>query len=250
VEIESSLKERVREQLFWKYPHEEASKHRSKQSVSEIKRMREQQDPYADNSLLQTEKRYFLDRPAFLQKKTLSPSEIGTAMHAVMQNLDLSVDVIDREYIQGQVLQMVQKELITSEQAGVINFEGVEAFFSTSIGQRMLHAENVYREVPFSFALQAGEITDKEELNNETVIVQGVIDCLVEDEEGLVLIDYKTDSIRDRFVNGYEEAEPVLRNRYIEQVGLYGKAVEQIWKKKLSAQFLYFFDGNHLIKMN
>ena len=39
---------------------------------------------------------------------------------------------------------------------------------------------------------------------------QGVIDCLFEDEEGLVLVDYKTDAITGRFQNGFEGAKPYL----------------------------------------
>ncbi len=30
----------------------------------------------------------------------------------------------------------------------------------------------------------------------ETVLIQGVIDCLFEDELGLVLVDYKTDAVK------------------------------------------------------
>ncbi|NLP50005.1 helicase-exonuclease AddAB subunit AddA [Bacillus sp. RO1] len=250
VDIESPFKAKVVEQLNWTYPYKEASIHRSKQSVSEIKRMREQQDPYADNTLVQTERRYFLDRPAFLQKKKLTPSEIGTAMHAVMQNIDLAAEAIDRDYVQAQVLEMVQKELITAEQANVIDFDGVVSFFVTPIGKRMLEALQVHREVPFSFALQENGFFEQKELKEETILVQGVIDCLLEDEEGLVLIDYKTDTITGRFGNGFEEAEPVLRNRYKDQVALYGKAVEEIWKKELKEKYLYFFDGNRLVKMD
>ncbi|WP_223700754.1 helicase-exonuclease AddAB subunit AddA [Sutcliffiella deserti] len=250
VEIESTLKEEVRKQLYWQYPYKEASKHRSKQSVSEIKRMREQQDPYADQSMIQTERKYFLDRPAFLQKKGLSPSEIGTAMHTVMQNINLAQKSLDREEIQAQILQMVTNELLTSEQAEVIHIDAIERFFLSEIGQRMLHADKLYREIPFSFALQGSEIGNNTELADETVLIQGVIDCLVEDAEGLVLIDYKTDTITTRFPNGFAEAEPVLINRYQEQISLYGKAVEQIWKKELTEKYLYFFDGSHLLKID
>lgn len=250
VEIESPYNTRVREQLNWEYRFKEASVHRSKQSVSEIKRMREQQDPYADNTLVKVESRFFLDRPAFLQRKKLSPSEIGTAMHAVMQNLDLSAETINREYIQAQVLKMVQNELITPEQAEVIDFEAIGAFFSNPVGKRMLKAEHIHREVPFSYALQGDELGEKTDLEQETILVQGVIDCLLEDEEGLVLIDYKTDTITGRFPEGFSEAETILKNRYKEQISLYGKAVEGIWKKTLKEKYLYFFDGNHFVKMD
>ena len=62
------------------------------------------------------------------------------------------------------------------------------------------------------------------------VLVQGIIDCLFEDEKGLVLVDYKTDGITDRFKGGFEEARPILEKRYKVQIDLYTKAIEQIYK--------------------
>ena len=55
-------------------------------------------------------------------------------------------------------------------------------------------------------------------------LVQGIIDCLFEDEEGLVLVDYKTDGITDRFKGGFEEAKPILENRYQVQMDIIYKS--------------------------
>ncbi|CAG9622982.1 helicase-exonuclease AddAB subunit AddA [Sutcliffiella rhizosphaerae] len=250
VDMESSFKEKVKEQLYWQYPHHLASTQRSKQSVSELKRMREHQDPYADNQLLQKGKKLFLDRPAFLQKQKLSPSEIGTAMHTVMQNIDLSNEEMTREFIQSQIQTMLQNEKITKEQAEVIDFDALLSFFLSDIGKRLLKAKNVHREVPFSLGIDGEELMDEENLHKETVLVQGVVDCLFEDEEGFVLIDYKTDTVTSRYPEEIQEVEQRLRNRYYEQLALYGRAVEQIWKKKLTAKYLFFFDGNHVIEID
>lgn len=144
---------------------------------------------------------------------------------------------------------MVQKELLSKEQAEVIDFEAILSFFHTKIGRKMLHAKQIHREIPFSYALQGDDMMEKPGVSEETVLIQGVIDCLIEDEEGIILIDYKTDKINERY-SSITEAEPILKRRYQEQVALYGKAVEHIWKKQLSAKYLYFFDGNHLIQMD
>ena len=82
----------------------------------------------------------------------------------------------------------------------------------------------------------------------EEVLVQGVIDCLFEDEQGLVLVDYKTDAITGRFQNGFEGAKPILADRYRTQLQLYTRAVEGILNKTVTHRYLFFFDGAHLIR--
>ncbi len=73
------------------------------------------------------------------------------------------------------------------------------------------------------------------------VLIQGVIDCLFEDEAGLILLDYKTDQVRNGDIS-------LLGERYRVQLELYGTAVEHIWKKPVIEKYLFFFDGAHLIQ--
>ena len=66
----------------------------------------------------------------------------------------------------------------------------------------------------------------------EKVILQGIIDAFIMEEEGIILVDYKTDRVKD----GEE-----LRNRYQKQIDLYSKALEQILGKKVKRRVLYSF---------
>ena len=63
----------------------------------------------------------------------------------------------------------------------------------------MQKATVIRREVPFTLAVPASEAYSHWRGEEETVLVQGVIDCIFEDEDGLVLLDYKTDGITGRF---------------------------------------------------
>ena len=250
VPIESKWKDIVQKQLHWQYQFNAATSVRSKQSVSELKRLKEPQDPYADMELVSsTTKKFFLDRPKFVQKQKLAPAEIGTAVHAVMQHIDTKFDTVTTAMVSEQINQMVAHELITEEQAEVVNAESIVTFFETPIGKRLRNAKNVQREVPFSFALEADELYGKSELLGETVLLQGVIDCIFEDEQGVVLLDYKTDTITGRIKNEEEEIQSILRNRYEKQIAYYSKAVEQILQKEVNEKYLFFFDGNRLIDM-
>ena len=248
VSIESEQKQQINDQLKWSYPYKAATRNRSKQSVSELKRQREVQDEYSDQQLIrkQSSQAFLYNRPSFMQSKSVSPAERGTAMHTVMQHMKQSEPVTKMD-VTTKIQELVERELLSNEQAEVINVEQIVEFFSSRIGERLLYAKQVYREVPFSYALQAEQLYD--DMENEPVLVQGIIDCLFEDEEGIVLLDYKTDTIEGRFSKGMNEAEQVLRERYRVQIELYTKAIEAIIQRPLNEKYLFFFDGGYLIDM-
>ncbi|MFT4414877.1 helicase-exonuclease AddAB subunit AddA [Fredinandcohnia humi] len=247
--VSSDFSEQINQQLTWKYPYKSAAYKRSKQSVSEIKRQRDSIDEHSDTAFLPKVRASSSDRPRFMQQKSLTAAERGTAMHMVMQHVNLN-ESINSNTIRELVVKMVHNELLTQEQAEVIDIDSVLGFFTSSIAQRMVNGKNVRREVPFSVAIPASEAyADWSDDQQENVLIQGVIDCIFEDENGIVLIDYKTDSITGRFPGGFEEAKPVLEERYRVQLELYSKAIEYIWKKPLTERYLYFFDGGHLLEI-
>ena len=173
---------------------------------------------------------------------------MGTTLHMMMQQLDFS-KVFSIHEIKDQGLKLVHKEILTEEQENSIDYEAVAAFFESNIGNRLLHADHVYRECPFTLSLPANEAyPDWNGDEEERVLVQGVIDCLFEDEEGLVLLDYKTDTLKGRF-NTDEEAAAYLKGQYEKQLSLYRLAIEKIWKKKVSLGGLYAFDKALFVKL-
>jgi ATP-dependent helicase/nuclease subunit A len=248
VPVESIYKEEITSRLTWEYAHPNATHNRSKQSVSELKRAREMSDEQSGTDLVRKFKKSILKRPKFMQEKSMSPTERGTAMHMVMQHVDLTKEVsVGR--IKEQVESMVINELLTPEQAKIIDAKLITQFFTTELGKRYFQAEKLYREVPFTLSLPAQEVYPAWKDEDESIFVQGVIDCIFEDEKGLVLIDYKTDGITDRFKGGIEQAKPILEERYRMQIDLYTKAIERIWKRKVAERYLFFFDGAHMIKL-
>ncbi|KAA9027509.1 helicase-exonuclease AddAB subunit AddA [Niallia endozanthoxylica] len=248
IQVESPYKNEIEERLSWQYPYRSASTHRSKQSVSEIKRQKDSSDETSGTELLRKFKKPLMNRPRFMQEKALSPAEIGTAMHMVMQHIDFSKSV-NSEAIMELGDDMVRKELLTEEQKSVIDPDLISTFFESSLGKRMTSAPTIKREVPFSLALPAEEAYEDWNGKNEPVLVQGIIDCLFEDQDGLVLVDYKTDGITDRYKGGFEEARPILEKRYRIQIDLYTKAVEHIYKRPIKERYLFFFDGAHILKL-
>ncbi|MGN1401461.1 MAG: helicase-exonuclease AddAB subunit AddA [Bacillus sp. (in: firmicutes)] len=251
IDITTDFDEEIRAQLNWKYRYPEAVSHMAKQTVTEMKRQVEVNE--RDNSLQLYEQKggaKLYDRPAFMQEKKMTPAEKGTVMHMVMQQIDLK-EPVTVESLEQLKLQLISKEFLRPDQMAAIHNEEILQFFRTDVAKRLRKARMIQREVPFNMAIPAREAyKDWQSDAEESVLVQGVIDCLFEDEEGYVLLDYKTDRITGRFQGGYEEAKAVLADRYRIQINTYARAIERIMNIRLHKKYLYFFDdGGHLMEM-
>ncbi|WP_312475569.1 helicase-exonuclease AddAB subunit AddA [Neobacillus sp.] len=248
VSIASTFADEIKSRLTWEYSFSSAAAHRSKQSVSEIKRQKEMADEQSGTDLVRSFKKSIVKRPKFMQEKQLTPAERGTAMHMVMQHVDLT-KTVSEDTINTQLIWMVNNELLTPEQAEVIDCKLIAQFFNSNLGQRYFHAKAIHREIPFTLSLPATDVYPAWTEAEESVFVQGIIDCILEDENGLVLIDYKSDGITGRYKGGFDQAKPILEERYRLQINLYTRAIEQIWKRNVVERYLFFFDGAQILKL-
>ncbi|MBM7643940.1 ATP-dependent helicase/nuclease subunit A [Scopulibacillus daqui] len=238
----------INERLTWQYPYHKAASFMAKQTVTEIKRQQDYFNEGFDQAMLSHFRQPIGDRPRFLQKELLSATEKGTAMHMMMQHVDISRE-ISLASLKEQGAACLANELMTPEQEKSLDYQAILRFFESQIGQRVINAARVVRECPFSLVLDTNDIySDWQDEENEQILVQGVIDCLIEDEEGLTLIDYKTDQVADRYPT-IEEAEQQLKHRYKKQMALYKTAIEQIWKRKVQTVGLWSFDIGRFIEI-
>jgi len=145
--------------------------------------------------------------------------------------------------------EMQRKELLTEEERRSVDTDVILGFFQTDLGRRLIGAEWVKRELPFSLAVDPREIYPDYPAGEDPVFVQGIIDCLFKDEKGLVLLDYKTDEVTGRFPD-FQAAKPVLLARYRTQIAWYKRAIEEITREKMDECYLFFFDGGHLVKVD
>ncbi|MEI7028191.1 helicase-exonuclease AddAB subunit AddA [Paenibacillus sp. y28] len=194
-------------------------------------------------------------RPKFMEARQMTAAERGTAAHLVMQHLPLpaaasGIARMTPEVIRQVLDTMTDKRLITLEQREAIQPERISRFFDHEIGQRLLHASQVLREIPFSYGLPAAEVypaiySGGAQLpadGGDTLLIQGVIDCLFEENGRWVLLDYKTDAVR-----GASPEE--LRDRYRVQIDLYKRSISSIWKAPIEEAYLYFLDGGIVVEM-
>lgn len=243
----SELYDEVDRRLNFQYRHQGAAYKRAKQTVTELKRLRQAPDDYSSSDLMTKQPKMRFKRPRFMQKdsKKLTATEIGSAMHTVMQHMPFNREwtkVSLVEFVDGLVL----KEILREEEAEVIDYDAILEFLDEPIGQKLQTSETIKRELPFTMELPTSEVyPDWNDPNEESVIIQGVIDCLFETEDGWYLLDYKTDTI---FGDLTERKVNELEDRYAVQVELYKRAVESIWNINLEHVYLYFFDQNLLLE--
>ncbi|PID14368.1 helicase-exonuclease AddAB subunit AddA [Sporosarcina sp. P34] len=239
------LVEEVRSRFDAQYPFEFAVELSSKQSVSELKRIalleleRGDADPFEEMEQGATKRISNLHaRPSFLQKRSLTKAEIGTAMHTVMQHLDLK-EKLDQVSARNFVKQLETRELLTKEEAAAIDIQAIVAFFETSLGERMKQADEVLREMPFTYALPAVE--------GEFQLLQGIADCLFHENGEWVLVDYKTDDVSKFRSDSAIEKE--MQVRYGTQLNLYKNVLESILSIEIKEMVLYLFSGAKMIRL-
>lgn len=239
----------IERRLNYKYKYELSGKLPSNVSVSDLKRSlynNEDDDIITVNIFSDKE---FL-KPKFLQEKRgLSASERGTIAHFIMQKLDLN-KVNTKEEIDTQIYSMKDKNLLTEEEIKAIQRISFISFFKSNLGKRMLKVFNegklVKRELPFYTEISSLNIDNtlsKDVYGNEKVRLQGIIDCIFEEDDKIVLLDYKTD-----YVEYGKESE--ILDKYRIQIKYYKDAVEKITGKEVKESYLYLFGLNKEIKID
>ena len=150
--------------------------------------------------------------------------------------------VLDEE-LSSQLAAMVAKEQLTAAEAEAVRIPAISRFFRSAVGMRMLQTGTVHRETAFTIEMKLTDIY--KELpdalyGNETMLLQGVIDCWFETKDGLVLLDYKTDYVP-------AGGSDLIRKRYKVQLDYYTRALEKITGKKVSETYLYLFHTGELL---
>ena len=212
----------------------------AKLSVTEIKRRLDAEDTEPVSRITGARK-FIHRRPNFIQKAEMSAAEFGTAMHSVMQHLDLAGD-LSTEGILAQIDSFVARQILTTEQAAAVKRRAgsISNFFTTEIGYRIISAREIYRELPFNQNIDAGEIFSG--AAGEKIFVQGIIDVLFKDAAGnWILLDYKTDR---------DNSDEYFRHEYRRQIDYYTRAVETLAGFKISGKYLYLLNAGRLIDMN
>ncbi len=201
-------------------------KYKNKYSVSEIKHRR-MEEAFVEESV---------ERPAFLKEdvEKIVPSFIsgkekeganagalrGTAMHRFWECYDFAKE---------------ERGVIPEEMSSLLSEEKIQAFAETPLYQRMVvaaRAGELYREKPFVMSVDPRSLFETAEPGEEPILIQGIIDAFFVEEEGIVVLDYKTDRVQ----NSNE-----LIKRYDSQLQLYADTLKRTLSLPIKEILIYSF---------
>ena len=219
----------------YRYPHEESTHLYPKYAVSLLKKqaieaVKEQGDKEGETGgesegLSEAEKsgknRQVYERNTEKREKGLG-AKIGDSFHHALALFD---------YTKG--LEQLPA-ILEEEELALIHKEQLETFLSSTLGECFKKAyleKRLFREKHFMRALPYHSLFP-ERAEEDEVLLQGIIDAFIVEDDGIILVDYKTDRVKRK-----EE----LRERYQKQIMLYSDALEAILGKKVKRRVLYSF---------
>ncbi|MBQ9859428.1 MAG: helicase-exonuclease AddAB subunit AddA [Clostridia bacterium] len=218
VEADEGLAAALRQRFGYVYPYEALQSVPAKLAASQLSHESMSRDHIA------------VSRPAFLQKEGLTAAQKGTALHTFMQYADLTRAAADLE---GETARLAENGFITEAQRNALPTDKIRTFLAGPLFARMAAAQTVWREYPFTVPVMADTLASlPAAMGQETVVVQGIADCVFREGDGLVLVDYKTDRVKTA-----EE----LTARYRSQLLFYKQALEQLLCLPVKEMLLYSF---------
>ena len=236
-EIENSMREfyfekkvdleRIDNIFLWEYEDKALIDIPIKTTVSQIKELNERN---TKNKIgLEEIKAKF-----FANNNEITSAQKGTLLHLILQKLDFN-EVYTKKELQEFINNLVLKRVISNEDVKNINLNKIENFLNSDICNRIRNAKKVEKEKAFCMNEKMSEYAMHE------ISIQGIIDlCFVDENDKLVILDYKTDFVDD---------ENDLKNKYSIQLEIYKKALELAFNRKVDEVYIYSIYLNKLINL-
>ena len=168
-------------------------------------------------------------------------ARLGTLYHKVMECFDFNAP-FEGDFIETQLESMVNCDKILSDDREHIDPAVLDRFFRTELAGRMRKASlagKLHRETPFILGVPASEIY-RAAGADDMILVQGIVDAWFEEDDGIILLDYKTDRVHC--------GEELVR-RYHIQLESYERALSELTGRKITEKYLYSFRLGEVISV-
>ena len=179
-------------------------------------------------------------KPSFMTKDKASAVERGTAHHKFLQFCNFKNAKND---LQAELDRLLSEGILNKAQADSIDKKEIEKFLDSRLAERIINSPKVMREERFTVNISAGMLdnTLEGDLGSTRVVMQGAVDLIFEEDNALVVVDYKTDRVRD--INR-------LKELYSKQLRLYKQAVEQFTDYTVKECIIYSIHLNDSIEVD
>ena len=229
IDVDEELLTKLSDRFSYVYPHENLKELYTKTTVSELKMAGMQEETDFSVKLFEEEKETpYL--PGFVKgDERVSGSMRGSAFHKVMELFDfrkLTKEVnedrsLAEALMREELSRMREEGRLTQAYYEAVSVSKLSGFLTCGAALRMAKAARagkLFKEQPFVMGLSADRLKSDFPAE-ETVLIQGIIDVFFEEEDGYVVLDYKTDAV---------DTPKELVKRYRVQLAYYGEALEQI----------------------
>lgn len=278
---DTQLVGQLKQRFSQRYPYQTDILRKNKYSVSELKHraMREKFEAEQEETVPAfLEEPVTPTIPLFIQREESVEQETpnrgalrGTAVHRVMECYDFASE----KSVHEQMEAMEKEEKITADMRALVKEQIVADFVSSETGKRMALAQRMgalYREKPFVMGFTEEELenygfgarsntdtcenihektdSDQEKEEQEKIcheedltLIQGIIDVFWIEDDGITVLDYKTDRV---------DTAQELIDRYATQLKLYADALERVFatrKLKVKEILIYSFRLEKLISI-
>lgn len=212
------------EEVFnFSYKNKENINKSLKKSVTEIAKNYDlSNEGYEKSSFDQKEISYDFRSPNFEEIK-LSPTDRGSLIHKIFQELE--VKSYNLNSLEKEINKLIDFGKIKKEYLSYINYENILGFFNSKIIQNLIKkSPNIRKEESFLRKI-------------DNFYVNGQIDIMFEYEDEIVLMDFKTDSIKRE---GF----------YDKQLEIYKDSIEEALGKKVISSYIYWYNFKEFEQVN
>lgn len=215
----------LRENLSFKYPNADIMDLPQKVTASQV--AHSQSEEYFDK---------VIKKPSFIGSAADSVDR-GTAHHIFLQYCDFEAA---RSDINAELIRLEKSGRLTPEQAQSVDVNNLSRALSDRLFDRVLNAEKVYREERFTAKIHPSLLDEKyKDIDPQVgIIMQGAVDLAFVEDGRLVIVDYKTDRVRD-----IEK----LRTLYQKQLELYSEALTKSLEYDVSELMIFSIHLNEYI---
>ena len=220
---------RLQQALEFRYEHTAATVTPSKQTATGRKG-RSKDAEAAENAGFDKHSERNWRHPDFLADQP-GGKAYGSAMHAALQYLRYEACGSEDD-VRQEIARLVEENYLTGEQGQVVDCRKIARFYQTDVGVKLRTGTPYLREFKFSI-LDDGRHYG-EGLEGEQVLLQGGVDCALLEDDGITIVDFKTDRVT-------EDTVASIAGRYRLQVETYAEALSRIYEKPIKRRSLYFF---------
>ncbi len=179
--------------------------------------------------------------PKFMEnKERITGAKKGSIIHKIMEFLDLHKHKT-MEDVLSLTDKLVEKSILTKEEVECVSLDKILIFIETDLASRIKKSKNIFKETDFVLGIDSSELYNDMH-SDKKILLHGCIDCYFEEDDHIILIDYKSDYYT-------ENTKAQLLENYKLQMDIYKRAIENSTNKKVLETYIYLFHNNECVRL-